>query len=129
MVQEPEQYRWSSIHAYYGTREHPYGLSEPYFALSVINQDQEKSIQAFQEFMKLENEDKCLEYEVKHRKTDSEVKTEIDKLMSGEPIGRLQGMEKAKRNEILRKIKANDGVSLRQISRVTGLSVDIVFNA
>jgi predicted transcriptional regulator len=48
--------------------------------------------------------------------------------MSGEPIGKLQGMEKAKRNEILKIIKANDGVSLRQISRVTGLSVDIVFN-
>ncbi len=129
MVQEPENYRWSSIHAYYGTREYLYGLSEPSFALGVINQDREKSIQAFQEFMKRENEDKCLEYEVKYRKTDSEVKTEIDKLMSGEPIGRLQGMEKAKRNEILRKIKTIDGVSLRQISRVTGMSVDIVFNA
>jgi len=49
--------------------------------------------------------------------------------MSGEPIGKLQGMEKAKRNEIMKMIKANDGVSLRQISRVTELSVDIVFNA
>ena len=52
--------------------------------------------------MKRENEDKCLEDEVKDRKTDSEGRTEIDKLMSGEPIGRLQGMDKAKRNEILR---------------------------
>ena len=79
--------------------------------------------------MKRENEDKCLEDEVKHRKTDTEIKTEIEKLMSGEPIGKLQGMEKAKRNEIMKMIKANDGVSLRQISRVTELSVDIVFNA
>ena len=79
--------------------------------------------------MKRENEDKGLEDEVKHRKIDSEVKTEIEILMSGEPIGKLQGMEKAKRNEIMKLIKANDGVSLRQISRVTGLSVDIVFNA
>jgi putative transposase len=129
MVQEPEEYRWSSIHAYYGTSEYPYGLSEPAFALGVINQDREKALQVFREFMKRENEDKCLEDEVKHRKTDSEVKIEIEKLMSGEPIGKLQGMEKAKRNEILKIIKANDGVSLRQISRVTGLSVDIVFNA
>ncbi len=79
--------------------------------------------------MKQENDDKCLEDKIKHRKTDSEVKTEIEKLMFCEPIGGLQGMEKAKRNDILRKIKVIDGVSLRQISRVTGLSVDIIFKA
>jgi len=79
--------------------------------------------------MKRENQDKCLGEEVKQRKTDSEVKTEIEKLMDGESIGRLQGMEKAKRNDILRKIKAIDSVSLRQISRITGLSVDIVFHS
>ena len=54
-------------------------LSEPAFALGVINQDREKAMQVFRELMKCENED--------------------------------------------------DGVSLRHISRVTGLSVDIVFNA
>lgn len=79
--------------------------------------------------MKQDNKDKCLEDELKYRKTDSEVKTEIEKLMRDEPIGRLQGVEITKRNEILRKIKAIDGVSLRQISRVTGVSVDIIFNA
>lgn len=129
MAQNPEEYQWSSIHAYYGTREYPYGLSEPGFVLSIINQDRERAIEAIREFMKQENEDNCLEDKAKHRKTDSEVKTEIEKLMSGEPIGRLQNMEKAKRNEVLRKIKLVDGISLRQISRVTGLSVDIVFNA
>jgi len=129
MVQEPEEYRWSSIHAYYGTREYPHGLSEPSFVLGIINQDKERAKQAFKEFMKRENEDKCLEYEARQRKTDSEVKIEIEKLMRGEPIGMLQGMERKKRNEILKKIRTEDGVSLRQISRVTGLSVDIVFNA
>ena len=28
MVQESEEYRWSSIHAYYGIREYPNGLSD-----------------------------------------------------------------------------------------------------
>ncbi|MDD3364141.1 MAG: hypothetical protein PHZ03_04110 [Syntrophomonas sp.] len=51
---------------------------------------------------------KRLEDDAKPRKTDSEIKTEIEKLMSGEPIGKLQGMAKAKRNEILKMIKAND---------------------
>ncbi|HAG09845.1 MAG TPA: transposase [Desulfotomaculum sp.] len=129
IVQEPKEYRWSSIHAYYGAREYPQGLSEPAFALSIINQDRKRAIEAFREYMKRENQDKCLEDKIKLRKTDNEIKTEIEKLMNGELIGRLQGMEKAKRNDILRKIKAIEGVSLRQISRITGLSVDIVFNS
>lgn len=129
MVQKPEDYRWSSIHDYYGTRSSLYGLIEPGFVLGIIDQNIERARQEFREFMKQENEDKCLEYETRQRKTDSELKVEIEKLMSGKPIGLLQGMEREKRNEILRKIKKIDGVSLRQISRVTGLSVDIVFNA
>lgn len=69
--------------------------------------------------MMRENEDKCLEDEVKHSKTDNEIKTEIENIMNGEPIGRLQGMDKAKRNDILIKIKAISDVSLRQISRIS----------
>jgi len=45
---------------------------------------------------------------------------------NGEPIGRLQGMERARK--ILRKIKKIDGVSSRQISRVTKLSVGMFLN-
>jgi len=129
MVHKPEEYRWSSIHAYYGTTEYPCGLSEPSFALGIINQNLKRALQSFREFMNTDNKDKCLEDEVKHRKTDTEIKAEIEKLMIGEPIGILQGLERARRNEILREIKKIDGVSLRQISRVTGLSVNIVFNA
>ncbi|HBQ86342.1 MAG TPA: transposase [Syntrophomonas sp.] len=129
IVQEPREYRWSSIHAYYGTWEYPYGLTEPSFPLGIFNQDREKALLAFHEFMNQQNEDKCLENETKQRKTDLEVKTEIEKLMNGDFIGMLQGMERIRRNEILRKAKKIDGASLRQISRVTGLSVDIVFKA
>ena len=50
------------------------------------------------------------------------MKAEIGSLMDGEPIGKLQGMEKEKRNAILRTIKASEGVTLRQIARVTGLN-------
>ena len=69
-----------------------------------------------------EYEDNCLDEEFKRKKTDGEVKTEIEVLMDGEPIGKLQGMEKEKRNAILGKIKSSEGVTLRQIARVTGLN-------
>jgi len=88
----------------------------------MFNSSRIKAIQAFREYMKQENEDICLDEEVKHKKTDEEVKAEIEVLMKGEPIGRLQGMEKEKRNAILRAIKSSEGVTLRQIARVTGLN-------
>ncbi len=72
--------------------------------------------------MKQENEDMCLDEENKHKKTDGKLKAEIETLMDGEPIGMLQGMEREKRNAILRTIKEGEGVSLRQIARVTGLN-------
>jgi len=129
IVQRPEDYNWSSIHSYYGEREYPAGFTEPRMVLGIFNEEPEKAMAGFKEFMEHDNDDKCLEDEAKQRKTDNEVKAEIEKLMNGEPVGRLQALERTKRNEILRKVKQTDGVSLRQIARVTGISVDIIFNS
>jgi REP element-mobilizing transposase RayT len=45
MVSEPEYYKWSSIHAYYGGREYPPRLTEPEFILGVIHQEPREAIQ------------------------------------------------------------------------------------
>ena len=122
LAREPEGYRWSSIHAYTGGKEYPKGLTETEYILSMFHQNRVEAIRAFQEFMKQEYDDACLDEEIKRKKTDGEVKSEIEALMDDEPIGKLQGMEKEKRNAILRTIKASEGVTLRQIARVTGLN-------
>lgn len=41
----------------------------------------------------------------------------------------LQNMEKIKRDEIVRKIKEVDGVSTRQIARLTGISQSVISKA
>jgi DNA-directed RNA polymerase specialized sigma subunit len=79
--------------------------------------------------MQQENDDQCLDNQIKTRKTDGEVKAEIEALMNGEPIGKLSGLEKTKRKEILQQIKGSEGVTQRQIARVTGISQSIVFKA
>jgi putative transposase len=56
------------------------------------------------------------------------VKAEIEAIMNGEPIEKLLELEKSKRQEILQKIKKSEGVTQRQIARVTGISQNIVFN-
>jgi predicted transcriptional regulator len=79
--------------------------------------------------MKLKNEDICLDDQIKLRKTDEDVKAEIEAMMSGEPIGKMLGLGKEKRQEILKKIKKSKGVTQRQIARITGISPNIVFKA
>jgi REP element-mobilizing transposase RayT len=129
MVNVPEEYRWSSISAYYGGEEHPAGLTEIEFILAVISKNRTEAIKEFRAFMKLKNEDICLDDQIKLRKTDEDVKAEIEAMLSGEPIGKMLGLGKEKRQEILKKIKKNKGVTQRQIARITGISPNIVFKA
>ncbi|NLB25862.1 MAG: transposase [Bacteroidales bacterium] len=121
IVREIEAYRWSSIHAY-TENETANGLVESGFILSIFHRNRIKAILAFREFMKQNNEDVCLDEVIKLKKTDAEVKEEIEALMNGEPISKLQSMDKDRRNKILRAIKSSEGVTLRQIARVTGLN-------
>ncbi len=121
LEREAEAYRWSSIHAYTGNKPAK-GLIETEFILGIFHENRVEAIVAFQEFMKQNNEDACLDDVIKQNKTDEEVKDEIEELM-GEPIGKLQSMDKDKRNAVLRSIKVSEGVTLRQIVRVTGLNV------
>jgi REP element-mobilizing transposase RayT len=127
MVSTAEDYRWSSLHAYYGAIDCPAGLTETEFILGMIHENRKEAIKGFRGFMNQENEDKCLDDQIKLRKTDGEVKAEIEAMMNGAPIGKLAGLEKAKRQEILKKIKRSEGVTQRQIARVTGISTNIVF--
>jgi len=79
--------------------------------------------------MQQENEDQWLDDQIKQRKTDDEVKAEIEALLNGEPIEKILGLEKAKLREILQNIKRSEGVTQRQIARVTGIGQNIVFKA
>jgi len=129
IVQEAEDYRWSSIHEYYGGGEYPVGITEPEFILGMIHENRTEAIEGFRQYMKQENDDNCLDEQIKLRKTDGEVRAEIEAMLNGEPIGRLLGLEKSKRQEILRTIKQSEGVTQRQIARVTGLHQSIIFKA
>ncbi|MEN6349606.1 MAG: transposase [Syntrophomonas sp.] len=129
MVIVAEEYRWSSIHAYYGGREYPAGLTGPEFILGMIHEKRTEAIKIFREFMQQENEDQCLDDQIKACKSDDEVKTEIEALMNGQPIGKLMGLEKEERQKVLQAIKKSEGVTQRQIARVAGISHNIVFKA
>ena len=77
----------------------------------------------------MEIHETCLDVEIKPRKTDGEVKAEIEAMLHGKPVTTLQLMEKQKRDEILRWSKVIEGATQRQIARVTGLNQNIVLHS
>ncbi len=129
IVHKPEEYCWSSIHDYYGDGKFRSKLLEVRFVLELFDQDIDRSIQALMEFTNTVNQDECLEEEPQLRKSDKQIREEIEELMGGNPIGMFQNMERKHQNEILNRVKMQEGVSLRQIARVTGLSLSIVYRA
>jgi len=127
IVGRPEDYRWSSIQAYYSRPEESIGLTDVGFILGILAKERTEAIYRFREHMKIKNQDICIEEEIKQRKTDSEAKAGIEALLNGDPLTVLQTVEKKERDEKLRQIKAIEGITQRQIARITGLSQNIIF--
>ena len=117
-------YLWSSYSEYMGIPI----LANIEFALGVFSKDRIKAAKLFQGFMGKKNNDQCLEYEEKVKISDKEVIQYLEQLGTAN-ISELQKFEKGRRDEMLRKIKKIEGVTIRQIARITGIPKSIVDRA
>lgn len=116
-----KDYRWSSYHEY---------ISKPRiinsdFALTMFSTDRNKAIIQLDKFMNETNEDICLDYKEPIRLPDETVLQYLSKRGIDNPSD-LQLLKKVSRNEIVKALKSLDGVTVRQISRITGLSKSLV---
>ena len=124
LVAEIEKYRWSSYHNYLEKS----GFVDVGFALAMFSNISTQALKNFIGFMNEMNEDKCLDYEEGKRVLDSDVRRYL--LQHGiSSISTIQHMEKGIRDEIIRAMKSIDGVSIRQLSRVTGISKSVIDRA
>ncbi|MRH41373.1 transposase [Aquibacillus halophilus] len=113
--------KWTSINEYLGHTS----LVDVDFSLQFFSSNRSKSLQLFTEYMKQSNDDDCLDYHLRVRMTDSEVKNHmIDLGVLNSSI--LQQMEKKKKNAIILELKQIEGVSVRQLSRITGISKSVI---
>ena len=71
------------------------------------------------------NEDHCLEMEEAFRLTDEDVKMLIAKFAKCKNASEFQGLDSSARNSCIHKLHKK-GASIRQISRLTGISKKIV---
>ncbi|MBE6796955.1 MAG: transposase [Ruminococcaceae bacterium] len=111
-----DRYKYSSYNNYVETPE----FVDTDFCLSMIDLEQ------FIQFNKEYNDDVCLELEADdYRMTDEEARTIIKKVSKCNTAAEFQLLSIDKRNKFI-KILREQGLSIRQISRLTGISFNIV---
>ena len=115
ICKKAEEYAYSSMREY---MTFPF-LVDTGFALSMIPKDQ------FIDYHTEENDDVCLEMEDRFRLTDEEAKALIIKISKCKTVSEFQLLDSATRNSCIHKLH-DKGLSIRQISRLTGLSKKIV---
>ena len=124
IVSDIREYKWSSYIEYLYTE----GIVNSDFILSLFDEDTNKAVEMFKEFHENIINDEFLDVEKKKTIKDTEA-IEIIKRTCGVNHGSdIQKLGKEQRNICLR-ILRNNGLSTRQISRLTGVSRNIVLRS
>ncbi len=113
---------WTSMNEYFGGT----GLIDVDLGLSLFSGGEGKTAtQQFVDYMGAPNDDTCLDCWERVRLNDSEVKEFLHE-MGISNVSVLQQMERDHRDAVLLQLKETAGVSIRQISRVTGISKSVI---
>ena len=112
-----DTYKWSSYGEYVGKRD----IVDTSVALKAMAPED------FIKFNNEENNDSCLE-SVSSRKNDKDAKEIMKKLLNCDTVEGFLKLDAITRNASIRKLK-EEGLSIRQISRLTGISKRIVERA
>lgn len=120
-----EKYKWSSCAAYYKADRNISAFPDTSQILAIIHKDRKTAVKMFRKFSEEDNEDRCLDWDGTRRIGESEARDIARTVMEGKPVTALQTMDTETRRKILSRLR-NEGLSLRQISRITGLPFHIV---
>ena len=118
MVENTAEYRWSS----YGEYLNKVNIVDVSLVLGMMTKDQ------FRDYNNAESQGKYLEYDESIRVDDNEAREKIKEIARVKNVNEIQYIEKFQRDIIVKQIKNVDGISIRQISRITGLSYNSVRN-
>lgn len=113
--------KWTSIHEYIKGDS---GVIDILFPLQLFSTDRKESVNKYVSFMEKQNDDHFLDDHPRIRKTDMEVKEYLSQW--GITISMLQKLDRQDRNNIVKKLKQIDGVTVRQLSRITGISKSVI---
>lgn len=124
LVRDIAAYKWSSYYEYIGQPT----ITDTDLVLGLFSEDKKMVKEYLSENLTV-SESKVLEIDETSRLLDQEARVIIEKKTSPMSLGELRLAEKSKRDEILINLKQQDGLSIRQIARITGFTVNIVAKA
>ena len=121
LVKDVFEYKWTSLHEYVGKVK----MVDIDAGLRLFSKDKKEAINMFIQHTNEVNDDQCLEDQVRVRVSDSEVREYLRELgITNSSL--LQQMERENRDETLVKLKQLNGVTVRQLSRITGISKSVI---
>ena len=116
-------YRWSSYKEYINQPK----IVNIEFALKMFHQERDKAIERFKRFNQEPNYDQCLEMPTKRETlSDQEIRHLVFSKYRIE-LATLQNAPTIIQDKVLKYLKEKDGCSLRQVSRLTGFTVNKIF--
>ena len=118
ICKSPENFKWSSYSDYLGKGEN---ITDTAFALLQFSQNLENQRKQFIEFMKEEGDEHA---DVDQNSTDA-IREKMMRLCEVGSVSEFQSLEIQKKEEGVRKLRKS-GLSIRQISRITGMPFRIV---
>jgi putative transposase len=125
LVNSIESYQWSSYKEYITESK----LLNVDFVLKMFHENRDTALKMFTEFNMKTNDDKCLEM-APERKTISDkeiMRIVLDKYNI--ELALLHGEQPTTQIKVLKYLKNLEGSSLRQLSRLTGFTVNKIYRA
>jgi len=115
---------WTSYPDYFTTN----GITDIWFILELLNKNRKVALDMFMKYMNEQNSDKCLDLFYQKKLNDKEAIEITKKLGNIEFCQEIQKMDIKKRNILISVLK-REGISIRQLSRITGLNRSIILDA
>ncbi len=122
IVKDLYEYPWSSFHEY--SFQKP-DLCDTELPLSLFSKDPQKATELWLEFDQSNNDDQCLDYDDSKRLNDIEASELIKTQLNIFSPTDIQSFEAGDRSSAIRLMK-DQGLSIRQIERLTGISFGII---
>src|SRR6056297_2861757 len=119
MVTRLEDYAWSSYGEYLGLNTNRYVDKD--FILMLFNEDRNKAVDYFKAFNEIVTDEQCLDISERKCISDEKAILLIKKKFAVQSSKEVQGFELDQRKKCIRYL-LNKGLSVRQISRITGIS-------
>ena len=119
-----EGHRWNSYHEYLLKQN----VIDSGFILELFATEEQVAIEKFKRFMNEINEDVCLDYEERHRLSDEDIIKLIEEKFRVKK-GFFHLLKREEKDRILKNLKGINGVTIRQLARVTGVSKYMVEKA